>query len=146
MSRVRAVWSESMLFAISFSICNRVCKRTEWILVRLRGRAGWSGSMLVANALCWFCRDAAQMYLKVKYWEVNKENNLHIAKSTCSPCKLPKVIKIRKNSPYCVSNAVEIYRDEYCKFSAYSRTWLVHYCLNDKSLNFSKSQSTLSTV
>jgi hypothetical protein len=23
--------------------------------------AGWSGSMLVANALCWFCRDAAQI-------------------------------------------------------------------------------------
>jgi hypothetical protein len=25
------------------------------------GCAGWSGSMLVANALCWFCRDAAHI-------------------------------------------------------------------------------------
>jgi hypothetical protein len=24
--------------------------------------AGWSGSMLVANALCWFCHGAAQVY------------------------------------------------------------------------------------
>jgi hypothetical protein len=23
--------------------------------------AGWSGFMLVANALCWFCRDTAQL-------------------------------------------------------------------------------------
>jgi hypothetical protein len=23
--------------------------------------AGWSGSMLVANPLCWFCRDAAHI-------------------------------------------------------------------------------------
>jgi hypothetical protein len=51
---IRAVWSGSTLFAISFSTCNRVCKRTAWILIRLRG---WS--MLVANALCLFCRDAA---------------------------------------------------------------------------------------
>jgi hypothetical protein len=26
-----------------------------------RGCAGWSGSMLVANQLCWFCHDAAQI-------------------------------------------------------------------------------------
>jgi hypothetical protein len=25
--------------------------------------ASWSGSMLLANALCWFCRDAAQNYM-----------------------------------------------------------------------------------
>jgi hypothetical protein len=25
--------------------------------------AGWSGSMLVTNALCWFCRDTAQLYI-----------------------------------------------------------------------------------
>jgi hypothetical protein len=51
--RLRAVWSGSMLFAISFSTCYRDCKRTAWILIRLRGCAGWSGSMLVANPLCW---------------------------------------------------------------------------------------------
>jgi hypothetical protein len=50
-----------MLFAISLSTCNRVGKRTSWILIRLRGCAGWSGSMLVANALCWFCHDAAHI-------------------------------------------------------------------------------------
>jgi hypothetical protein len=63
--RIRAVWSESMLFAISFSTCYRVCKRTAWILIRLRGCVGWSGSMLVANPLCWFCRDAAHFLFKL---------------------------------------------------------------------------------
>jgi hypothetical protein len=48
-----------MLFAISFSTCYTVCKRTAWILIRLRACACWSGSMLVANTLCWFCLDAA---------------------------------------------------------------------------------------
>jgi hypothetical protein len=42
-----------MLFAISFSTCNMVC-----------GCAGWSGSMLIANPLCWFCRDTAQISIK----------------------------------------------------------------------------------
>jgi hypothetical protein len=58
---IRAVWSGSMLFAISFSTRNRVGKRTTWILIGLLGCAGWSGSMLVANAVCWFCRDAAHL-------------------------------------------------------------------------------------
>jgi hypothetical protein len=31
-----------------------------------------------------------KIYLKVRYCEVNKENNLHIANSNCNPCKLPK--------------------------------------------------------
>jgi hypothetical protein len=75
--RLRAVWSGSMLFAISFSTCNWVCKRTAWILIRLRECAGWSGSMLVANALRWFCRDVAQISNKqvkkcFKYkWQVH---------------------------------------------------------------------------
>jgi hypothetical protein len=56
--RIRVVWSGSMLFTISFSTCNRVCKRIAWILIRLRR---WSGSMLVASALCWFCHGAAHM-------------------------------------------------------------------------------------
>jgi hypothetical protein len=34
--RIRVVWSRSMLFAISFTTCHRVCKRTAWILIRLR--------------------------------------------------------------------------------------------------------------
>jgi hypothetical protein len=53
--RIRAVWLGSMLFAISFSTCNRVGKRTAWILIRLRG------SMLVANPLCWFSHGAAHL-------------------------------------------------------------------------------------
>jgi hypothetical protein len=60
--RLHAVWSGSMLFAFSFSTCNRVCKRTAWILIRLRGCAGWSGFMPVTKALRWFCRDAAHLY------------------------------------------------------------------------------------
>jgi hypothetical protein len=32
-------------------------------LIRLRGCAGWSGSMLVANPLCWFCHDAAHIVI-----------------------------------------------------------------------------------
>jgi hypothetical protein len=39
------------------------------------------------------------MYLKVKYCEVNKENNLHIANGTCNPRKLPKMGEKCKNSP-----------------------------------------------
>jgi hypothetical protein len=31
------------------------------LVIRMRGCAGWSGSMLVANPLCWFCRDAAHI-------------------------------------------------------------------------------------
>jgi hypothetical protein len=57
--RIRA----SMLFAISFSTCYRICKRTAWILIRLRRYAGWSGSMLVTNPLCWFCHDAAHIII-----------------------------------------------------------------------------------
>jgi hypothetical protein len=70
--RIRTVWSGPMLFAISFSTCNRVCKRTAWILIRLRGCAAWSWSMLVANALRWFCYDAAQILFSTK----NNINNL----------------------------------------------------------------------
>jgi hypothetical protein len=60
--RIRTDWSGSMLFAISFSTCYRVCKRTAWILIGLRGCTDWSGSMLIANPLCWFCLDSAQLY------------------------------------------------------------------------------------
>jgi hypothetical protein len=56
-----------MLFAISFCSCNRVGKRTAWIQIRLRGCVGWSGSMLVANASCWFCRDAAHIFVLFQY-------------------------------------------------------------------------------
>jgi hypothetical protein len=56
--RLRAVGSGSMLFAISFSTFYRVCKRTAWILIW-----GWSGPMLVANPLCWFCHDAAHIMI-----------------------------------------------------------------------------------
>jgi hypothetical protein len=52
----------SLMFPISFSTCYRVCKRTAWILIRLLRCAGWFGSMLVANALCWFCHDAAHLF------------------------------------------------------------------------------------
>jgi hypothetical protein len=57
--RVRAVWSESMLFAITCSNCNSVGKRIALIMIRLRAFTGWSVSRLVANALCWFCHDVA---------------------------------------------------------------------------------------
>jgi hypothetical protein len=51
--RIHAVWSGSMLFAISFSTCNRVYKRTAWILIRLRGCAGWSGCKRTMLVLSW---------------------------------------------------------------------------------------------
>jgi hypothetical protein len=35
-------------------------------------------------------RKILKMCLKVKYCEMNKETNLHIASSTCNPRKLPK--------------------------------------------------------
>jgi hypothetical protein len=71
-SEINYIWSGSMLFAISFFTCYRVCKRTAWILIRLRGCAGWSGSMLVANPLCWFCRDAAH-FITYFNWYYRKE-------------------------------------------------------------------------
>jgi hypothetical protein len=55
--RIRAVLSESMLFAISFSIYNRVGKRTAWILIRLRE------SIMDANPLCWFCHGTAHLLI-----------------------------------------------------------------------------------
>jgi hypothetical protein len=54
------------MFAISFSTCYRVGKRTAWILIRLSGCAGKSGSMLVASTLCWFCRDVAHFFVIFK--------------------------------------------------------------------------------
>jgi hypothetical protein len=64
----RAVWSGSMLFAISLSTCDRVGKRTVWVLIRLHRCAGWSGSMLVANPSCWFCHGTAHLnYRKCIY-------------------------------------------------------------------------------
>jgi hypothetical protein len=50
------------------------------------------------------------MYLIVKYYEVNKENNFHFANSTCNPCKYQKEAKVSKDSPYCVKNAVTIWQ------------------------------------
>jgi hypothetical protein len=73
---IRAVWTGSMLFAFSFSTCNRVCRRKAWILIRLRGCAGWSGSMLVANALCWFCHDAAHFTF------FTNRQSIHLFKNT----------------------------------------------------------------
>jgi hypothetical protein len=41
---------------------------------------------------------------------MSKETNFHIANSTCDTRQLPKdEVKISKNSPYCVSNALEIW-------------------------------------
>jgi hypothetical protein len=68
-----AVWSGIMLFAISFSSCNRVCKRTAWILIRLSGWAGWSGSMLVSNPFCWFCHGTAQIMVTIQLRHNNKD-------------------------------------------------------------------------
>jgi hypothetical protein len=35
--------------------------RMRWLVWIHAGRKRWSGSMLVANLLYWFCRDVAQM-------------------------------------------------------------------------------------
>jgi hypothetical protein len=63
--RIRAVWSGSMLSAISFSTCYRVCKRTAWILIRLRG-----------CALCWFCHDTTQMTIRPRSIVTEKEEQI----------------------------------------------------------------------
>jgi hypothetical protein len=64
------------------SISSReIDSETAWILIRLRGSAGWSGSMLVANPLCWFCHDAVQIsYIIVLYTYMLFYNELHISK------------------------------------------------------------------
>jgi hypothetical protein len=54
--RIRAVWSGSMLFAISFFTCYRVCKRTAWIHA---GRKpvmlvlSWRGSIMIYFTMLW---------------------------------------------------------------------------------------------
>jgi hypothetical protein len=68
------VWSGSMLFAISFSTCKRIGKRTAWILIRMPGCAGWSGSMLVANPLYWFCNDTAHMRYSLPVWNFGTDS------------------------------------------------------------------------
>jgi hypothetical protein len=86
---ISAVWSGSMLFAISLSTCYSVCKRMAWILIRLRGCACWYGSMLVANALCCFCHGAAHMW----NW-LNKNSNFGIVSYSTSyicPKKVPSI-------------------------------------------------------
>jgi hypothetical protein len=73
----RSLISGSMLFAISLSTYNMVCKWTAWILIRLCRCAGWSGSMLVANPLCWFCHDAAHMIFVERYiWLMLLDKNV----------------------------------------------------------------------
>jgi hypothetical protein len=54
--RIRAVWSGSMLFATSRETDSE--QHGSWSDC---ADAGWSGSMLDANPLCWFCRDAAHV-------------------------------------------------------------------------------------
>jgi hypothetical protein len=41
----------------------------------------------------------SKMYLKVKYCEVNKENNLHISNSSYNPYKLTKRGQNEQNKP-----------------------------------------------
>jgi hypothetical protein len=57
--RIRAVWSGSMLFAISFSTCYRVCKRTAWILIRLHDsytslNLSWNTKLLTLLQFCMY--------------------------------------------------------------------------------------------
>jgi hypothetical protein len=42
--------------------------------------AGWSGSMLVANPLCWFCRDAAFLiiFISVNHMHQILKNKMYI--------------------------------------------------------------------
>jgi hypothetical protein len=49
-----------------------------------------------------------KMYQRVKYCQVNKDCNLHIAKLEIIPRKLPNQDQNIQTSPYCVSHAVEI--------------------------------------
>jgi hypothetical protein len=44
--------------------------------IRLRGCASWSGSLLVANPLCWFCHGMAQLH--IYYYLVKTKQELFI--------------------------------------------------------------------
>jgi hypothetical protein len=70
---LRPAWIQtrpgSLLFAYQLYYKWRNWQRITLILIRLRGCAGWSGSMLVANALRWFCRDAAQLLIATFQWK-----------------------------------------------------------------------------
>jgi hypothetical protein len=62
------------------------------------GCAGWSGSMLVANALCWFCHDAAQIILKL-YISIITEHMLN--KEECEWNRFYHVHKISLKHSKC---------------------------------------------
>jgi hypothetical protein len=64
--RIHAVWSGSMLFAISFSTCYRVCKRTARIVIRLRRCAGWSQTHYVGFVIA-----------RLKYFYLLKSKTLY---------------------------------------------------------------------
>jgi hypothetical protein len=61
--------------------------------MRLRERADWSGSMLVANPLCWFCRNAAQIlsFLFQIDYAKRREENLRLNREFLSQFGLDKV-------------------------------------------------------
>jgi hypothetical protein len=56
---------ENYLSPIKCKKCQLSPCKTAWILIRPRGCAGWSGSMLVANALCWFY---IMYWINILYW------------------------------------------------------------------------------
>jgi hypothetical protein len=49
------------------------------------GGTGWSGSMLVANPLCYFCYGAAQIYCKNNNVITNKKNKKSKTAINCKP-------------------------------------------------------------
>jgi hypothetical protein len=51
-----------------------------------------------------------KMYLKVKYCEVNKESNLHIASVNYNLPKSPQRQHNTQKNTYCVSHAVHVCR------------------------------------
>jgi hypothetical protein len=56
------------------------------ILIRLCGCAGWSASMLVENALRWFCRDAAQILYTCITKQFRRVLNSPFLKTTVNVC------------------------------------------------------------
>ena len=60
---VRPVWSESSLCAQWVAKDQSFFMRTETTLIRLCGRPGWSESSQGAQSLCWFCHEAAHLWM-----------------------------------------------------------------------------------
>ena len=86
-----------------------VCMKKAWVLryplstqrrlIRLGRCPGWSESSLGAQSLCWFCHEAAQMFLthSVMYWPCWNTNNMYICRPSLPSQQSINMTKINQS-------------------------------------------------